>query len=327
MARHHLLLLLLLLPTGHRRRRESFPTTSPPTALDEINLGTEASLASAAALDVVNVSNGGAQVVITLNTANVGNGTGEGTAANSALTVNQRETVVLSDSSNTTLLGYVDDEGLLIRNTGPGLSLRDAATPTATIGNQFRYVLVGLGTNGNDTLTLDGANGGNVYLNGGNGDDTLAIVNSSPYYIDGGAGNDTIDGRSGSGIVLGGSGNDEISVDSGGVMVQGGDGTDTATVTGLNYNAGSSDANFTGIEIVRAAAGTDNITISLFSQTEAFTLQGNAGNNNLGASNTGDDSVSGGLGNDSLRGEGGNDTLDGGDGLDRTARRRRQSTA
>ena len=51
-------------------------------------------------------------------------------------------------------------------------------------------------------------------------------------------------------------------------------------------------------------AGNANIGITLFSQTESFTLQGNDGDNRLEGSNTSADSITGGLGNDTLQGNG-----------------------
>ncbi len=110
----------------------------------------------------------------------------------------------------------------------------------------------------------------------------------------------------------GGAGDDFFSNVDPGASVRGGDGADTFTVVSTAFGTFSftGDAALTGVETVRAAAGSANIDISLFSQTEGFTLQGNDGNNFLQGSNTSGDTLTGGLGNDTLLGAiGGSDSL------------------
>ncbi len=293
---------------------------------DQINLGTEVGLASAAALDVVNISNNG-DVRVVINTANVGNGVGVGTSVDAALAAASRNTLVLQSTGAPGGTGYVDDEGLALSITGSRFVVSDAATPTvnnAFLANQ-NLTRIALGTSGDDTLAITASPGGSVYLLGGNGNDTLSVIGTSPSLIDGGAGNDTLVGSGSADQLIGGAGDDQFSNVGGGATVLGGDGNDTL-VAGLNNSyAPSSDGNLVGVETVRATTGSDNININLSSQSEGFTLLGNDGTNQLLGGNSadtllggaGNDTINGGNGDDSLTGGTGGDSLSGGGGTDR----------
>jgi uncharacterized delta-60 repeat protein len=114
-------------------------------------------------------------------------------------------------------------------------------------------VLVGTGTDGNDTITIrrtlsddvivqvndvsatfdmDDFPGG-VRLEGLGGDDRITVVDSllTPVVrrvtLDGGAGNDTLTGNDGADTLLGGVGNDSLVGGKGGDRLDGGDGNDT----------------------------------------------------------------------------------------------------
>ena len=284
---------------------------------DQINLGTEIGLASAAALDMVNIVDSG-EVRAIFNTANVGNGTGIGTNADGAVAAAARNTVTLQTTGGSGSTGYLDDEGVLLTITGSRFVVSEAATPT--VNNSFLsgqgLMRIALGTSGDDTLSVGGS--GTSYLLGGLGNDHLTLTSStnSSGLIDGGSGNDTIVGTGNSDLLIGSTGDDTFSNVNGGATVQGGDGNDTFTVLTTGNFSFSSDNQLTDVETVRAATGSDNIDISLSNQAEGFTLQGNDGNNFLQGSNTGADTLTGGLGNDSLLGGVGNDTLDGGEGND-----------
>jgi Ca2+-binding RTX toxin-like protein len=125
-----------------------------------------------------------------------------------------------------------------------------------------------VGTSGNNTI--DGL-GGQDYIDGGDGDDTITVANTAA------AGTDKMHG---------GLGNDLINV--------------TATTT-----FSTTDADITGIETV-TVSGTGNQNIILTGQSEAFTINGNAGNN----------AITGGSGADTINGLGGADTITTGSGID-----------
>ncbi len=288
---------------------------------DQINLGVEtAGVASAAALDVLNLSNGGNTAQLILNTANVGNGTGVGTAADAALAAGQRNTVVLADNSGVAK-GYVDDEGLLISYdpNSSGATVRDASAPNTTIGAS-RILQVALGTSGADTVSIATSNSGSAYLNGGGGNDTLTVTGTAgSNYIDGGAGDDTLTtSANASDTLVGGAGNDELVVAGGSngssMVLLGGDGTDTVTVSST-FNQNSNDF-LVGVEVVRAQTGSASINIELIGQAEGVTLQGNDGDNTLRSSSTGASTITGAGGNDLLAGGSAGDSLNGGTGND-----------
>jgi Ca2+-binding RTX toxin-like protein len=98
-----------------------------------------------------------------------------------------------------------------------------------------------------------------------------------------------------------------------------GAGTDTLNLTSnsvrLTDLGVSGDFLITGLEIISAAAVSGNVTISMASQTEGFTVTGGSGNDAL-TGGSGADSISGGNGNDTISGGAGADTLDGGSGND-----------
>ncbi len=158
-------------------------------------------------------------------------------------------------------------------------------------GGLGRDILRGMG--GNDLIVADRGIGD--ILLGGDGDDQLfgsdegaesdpdfADANRTGDMIDGGAGNDQIWSLGGADYILGGLGNDVIDSGTGSDLVRGNDGDDTIFVgMGLNDEA-----------------------------------HGDAGNDKITGSNTGQDRLFGNDGNDSIIGQAGNDLLDGGDGDD-----------
>src|SRR5262249_54664685 len=123
----------------------------------------------------------------------------------------------------------------------------------ATVANTALIQVFGQG--GNDTITLDEANGAlpTAQLFGGAGNDTLT-GGSGADQLFGGAGNDTLLGKGGNDLLFGGAGNDVLTGGDGDDQVfgeggndrmiwnpgddsdlfEGGDGTDTAEVNGGN---------------------------------------------------------------------------------------------
>ena|GEM_PF-3423790 len=162
--------------------------------------------------------------------------------------------------------------------------------------------------------------GGNLVVNGGTANDTIAITNSGSnlavsingvsygsfaatgaIVVNGGDGNDTI--HVGSGVtrpasILGGAGNDTITGGAGNDTIEGGLGDDSLVATSGDDVLFGGD----GHDTLRSGNGRDS-------------LVGGAGNDSLVAAH-GNDTLLGGDGNDTLRGGGGYDLLDGGAGND-----------
>jgi Ca2+-binding RTX toxin-like protein len=209
--------------------------------------------------------------------------------------------------------------------------------PTATVANTTLVELFGQA--GNDTLTLNEANGalprallfggdGNDVLTGGSGDDQLF----------GEAGNDRLLGKGGSDLLFGGTGNDTMSGGTGDDQVfgqagddrfvwnpgdgtdlnEGGDGTDTVEVNGGNgAEVFTATANGTRVRFDRVSPAPFSIDIGT---SENLVVNMNGGNDTFTGGNGLAPliklTVDGGAGNDTITGGDGNDTLLGGDGND-----------
>src|SRR6516225_3045320 len=137
----------------------------------------------------------------------------------------------IGDSVDNTIVTSRDAAGQLFVNGG--------AVPIvggqATVANTALIQVFGQG--GNDTITLDEANGAlpAAQLFGGAGNDTLT-GGSGADLLFGGAGNDTLFGKAGNDQVFGGAGNDRMiwNPGDGSDLFEGGDGIDTAEVNGGN---------------------------------------------------------------------------------------------
>src|SRR6266568_2153270 len=191
--------------------------------------------------------------------------------------------------------------------------------PRANVANTTLIELFGLA--GNDTLSLDEANGGlpNALLFGGAGDDTLI----------GGSGNDTLTGGTGNDLVFGEGGNDLIiwNPGDGSDLNEGGDGVDTIEVNGGNAaEVFTAVPNGSRVRFDRVTPAPFHLDIGT---AENLTLNMNGGNDSFTGSNglaglikltidggPGDDTIIGGDGNDTLIGGRGNDILLGGAGND-----------
>jgi Ca2+-binding RTX toxin-like protein len=112
------------------------------------------------------------------------------------------------------------------RGLDPSVTFDVRDLPTGTErGDQFR--VVELGTNMGDTISYAGEMA-NVYVNGGQGNDTLTGGDGDDFLV-GGAGDDILNGGAGNDTLLGGSGNDTLNGGDGDDTIDGGAGTDMLT--------------------------------------------------------------------------------------------------
>jgi Ca2+-binding RTX toxin-like protein len=241
-----------------------------------------------------------------------------------------------------TALGDSLDDGITAsRDAAGNILVNGGAVPVVggspTVANTAQIQLFGLG--GNDTLTLNEANGalpaaelfggaGNDVLTGGSSDDQLFgesgndILNGKGGndFLFGGAGNDVLTGGSGNDQVFGGAGNDRLiwNPGDGSDLFEGGDGTDTAEVNGGNgAETFTITANGGRVRFDRVSPAPFSIDIGT---TENLVLNANGGDDVITAGNGLADlvklTIDGGAGNDTITGGDGNDTLIGGDGND-----------
>lgn len=240
---------------------------------------------------------------------------------------------VTGDGLNNTIAVSRNAAGQLLVNGG-AVQIKGG---TATIANTAKIQIFGLG--GNDTITLDEANGAlpaaNLY--GGAGNDTIT-GGSGADQVFGEAGNDILLGKGGFDFLFGGADNDVLT---GGdaddqVFGQGGDdrmiwnpgddtdlneggaGTDTVEVNGGGgAEQFTTTANGTRVRFDRLNPAPFSIDIGT---SESLVVNANGGDDTFSA--TGNlaalisITVDGGTGNDSLLGSNGVDLLLGGDGND-----------
>ncbi len=143
-----------------------------------------------------------------------------------------------------------------------------------------------------------------IFVDGGNGDDT--IVGSLTYNdsLLGGDGIDTVDGQGGNDTINGGDGRDSITGGDGNDSLIGGDGSDTITgdLGNDTINGGNHADSITGGD------GADNIDAGQSNDT----VSGDIGNDTI-TGGDGQDSLSGDAGDDSILGGGDADVISGGD--------------
>jgi Ca2+-binding RTX toxin-like protein len=223
------------------------------------------------------------------------------------------------------------------RNTAGNILVNGGAVPvqggTPTVANTDLIQVFGQG--GNDTITLDEANGAlpRANLFGGTGNDTLT-GGSGGDMLFGQSGNDTLLGKGGNDLLFGGANNDTLIGGDGDDQVfgeagddrmvwnpgddtdlfEGGSGTDTAEVNGGNGDETFTvTANGTRVRFDRLNPAPFSIDIGT---TENLVLNMNGGNDSFSA--TGNlaalikVTVDGGAGNDTILGSNGADTLLGG---------------
>ncbi len=142
-----------------------------------------------------------------------------------------------------------------------------------------------------------------IFVDGGNGNDTIL---GSPTYGDsvlGGDGIDVINGQGGNDSVDGGNGRDAITGGDGNDSLTGGDGSDNITGDlGNDIISGGNHA-----DVITGGDGDDNIDAGQSNDT----VTGGTGNDTINGSD-GQDSLSGEVGNDSILGGGEADIISGG---------------
>ena len=240
---------------------------------------------------------------------------------------------VFGDAANNTIAISRNAAGAILVNGGAVA----VAGGTPTVANTA--LIQAFGLNGNDTITLDEANGAlpKANLFGGAGNDTLT-GGSGADQLFGQAGNDTLLGKGGNDLLFGGTENDTLTGGDGDDQVfgeagddrmiwnpgddtdlnEGGDGTDTVEVNGGN---GAEDftvtANGTRVRFDRVNPAPFSLDIGT---SENLVVNANGGDDTFSAGNglaaLIGITVDGGTGNDTLFGGDGNDVLIGGDGND-----------
>jgi Ca2+-binding RTX toxin-like protein len=239
----------------------------------------------------------------------------------------------LGDNLANTIVTSRDAAGSILVNGGA----IPIAGGKATVANTATIQVFGQG--GNDTISLDEANGalpaaqlfggdGNDTLNGGSGNDLLFgqagndILNGKGGndLLFGGSGNDVMDGGTGDDQLFGQGGNDRMIWNPGGGsdLMEGGDGNDTAEVNGGNGSETFTiTANGTRVRFDRITPAPFFLDIGT---TENLVVNANGGDDVITAGNGLASlihlTVDGGAGNDTITGGDGNDLLIGGDGND-----------
>ena len=240
---------------------------------------------------------------------------------------------VFGDAANNTITISRDAAGKILVNGGAVA----VSGGTATVANTTLIQVFGQG--GNDTVTLNEANGAlpsanlfgganNDTLTGGSGNDLMfgqagndTLLGKGGFdFLFGGADNDTLTGGDADDQVFGESGNDRMIWNPGDDtdLNEGGDGTDTVEVNGGNgTEVFTTTANGTRVRFDRVTPAPFSLDIGT---SEKLTVNANGGDDSFSA--TGNlaaliaITVDGGTGNDTLLGSNGADVLLGGDGND-----------
>ena len=249
---------------------------------------------------------------------------------------------VLGDDLDNTITESRDAAGNILINGG-AVAISGGKP---TVANTSLTTLFGQG--GNDTITLNEANGAlpAAQLFGGAGNDVL-IGGSGGDLLFGQAGNDTLLGKGGVDLLFGGAGNDTLTGGDGDDQVfgeagddrmiwnpgddtdlfEGGSGNDTAEVNGGNGNeVFTATANGTRVRFDRLDPApfsldmgtTENLVLNMNGGDDTFSATGNLSSliNLIIDGGTGHDTILGGNGADVLRGGDGNDFIDGNQGND-----------
>ncbi len=240
---------------------------------------------------------------------------------------------VFGDSQTNSIKASRDAAGNILINGGAVAILGG----NATVANTDLIQLFGQA--GNDTITVDEANGpmpaaqlfggdGNDTLTGGSANDLLFGQSGNDMLLGkggddmlfGGDGSDVLTGGAGSDQVFGQAGNDRMiwNPGDGSDLLEGGDGIDTAEVNGGNGAENFTvSANGSRVRFDRTSPApffldigtTENLVLNMNGGDDVFT----AGNGLAALIQL---TVDGGAGNDTITGGDGNDTLIGGDGDD-----------
>jgi len=249
---------------------------------------------------------------------------------------------VFGDAQNNTIVVSRDAAGKILVNSG-AVAIQGG---TATVANTSLIQV--FGQDGNDTISLNEANGALPAANlfGGNGNDTL-IGGSGNDMLFGQSGNDILLGKGGNDLLAGGDGDDTLTGGTGDDMVfgqagndrmiwnpgegsdlnEGGDGIDTVEVNGGNGAENFTvTPNGTRVRFDRVSPApffldigtSENLVVNMNGGDDTFT-----GSNGLAPlialtvdGGAGNDTITGGDGNDRLFGGDGNDLINGGRGND-----------
>ena len=167
-----------------------------------------------------------------------------------------------------TVTGDNHDNNITVSRDAAGLILVNGGVVTVTggtptVANTTQVQIFGLA--GNDTLTVDDANGPMppALLNGGDGDDTLT-GSAADDTLDGGDGNDILNGRGGNDTLFGGPGNDILNGGQGTDTMFGGDGDDQFV-----WNPGD------GSDVIEGDAGKDTMVFNGANIAETIDLSAN----------------------------------------------------
>jgi Ca2+-binding RTX toxin-like protein len=239
----------------------------------------------------------------------------------------------IGDTLDNTIVTSRDAAGTILINGG-AVPIQGGAATVANTG-----LIQAFGQGGNDTITLDEANGalpaaqlfggdGNDVLTGGSGADQLSGDSGNDVLL-GKGGNDILHGGDGNDVLTGGAGDDQVFGEAGDDhmiwnpgdgtdLFEGGDGVDTAEVNGGNgAETFSITANGTRVRFDRLNPAPFSLDIGT---TENLVLNANGGDDVItagnGLANLIHLTIDGGAGNDTITGGDGNDTLLGGDGND-----------
>jgi Ca2+-binding RTX toxin-like protein len=215
---------------------------------------------------------------------------------------------------------YVDADDLTVDGAidgGEGFDVVRVNSPAAVVLDlKETNTEAFFGNDGNDNVhaasDLDGViesgGGGNDYLYGGSGDDTI-IGGEGADRLSGGSGNDTLIGGDGADRLFGGNGDDLIYADENDdfTEITGGDGFDVLVI---DDSADKTHVFTTVLNLIdlgfEAAVGGDGNDVFKVNTTEDTFLYGAGGNDTL-TTGSGDDLIAGGKGNDTLDGNGGSD--------------------
>ena len=257
---------------------------------------------------------------------------------------------VVANSSNGVLSVFGDaaDNNVVVNRDAAGRILVNggAVAGNPTVANTALIEVFGGG--GNDTITLNEANGalpaaalfggaGNDMLTGGSGGDQLFGQSGNDILL-GKGGNDLLFGGDGNDVLTGGTGDDQMFGQAGNDrmiwnpgegtdLMEGGAGEDTAEVNGGNgAEVFTITANGTRVRFDRVSPAPFSLDIGT---TEHLVLNANGGDDIITAGNglspliqltidggAGNDTITGGDGADTLLGGDGNDTINGGRGND-----------
>jgi predicted extracellular nuclease/2',3'-cyclic-nucleotide 2'-phosphodiesterase (5'-nucleotidase family) len=243
-------------------------------------------------------------------------------------TLNNSGSIVATGGSAIDMGAGNDQVNLYYGATVTGTILLGAGDDVALSTSAGGFVIDG--GDGNDTMAMDSAYGGDDVLTGGAGNDAI-YAGAGNDQIDGGSdddtlhggdGDDLIKGGAGADTIVGGIGADAIYGDGGNDSVDGGEGIDTIFYSGAINDYGYTLNADGSVEVTDLRNGVPDGTDTLtdverlnFTDGDWKIVTGTDGDDAITGTG-GNDLVFGGSGNDSFLGTGGLDRYDGGDGID-----------